>query len=97
MPRVTKICNPDELGKKDENEKKKKQIRHQELEHDIALFVGGICLTVQDVKAVLRVKDDDTARKWLKEENILPVKIRSREHYLARDIAKALKMSQIRA
>jgi hypothetical protein len=46
---------------------------------------------------VLGLRDDKAAKKWLEAENLLPVDINGRKKWLACDIAKALRYSQIRA
>ena len=46
---------------------------------------------------VLGLKDDKAAKKWLDNAHILPVDINGRKKWLACDIAKELRYSQIRA
>lgn len=95
MPRVTKICNPSLLGQP--AAEPKRQVKSKSLENDIVALVGCLCLDIQDVKMVLGLRDDKAAKKWLEAENLLPVDINGRKKWLACDIAKALRYSQIRA
>lgn len=94
MPRIKNYCNPDMLGKP--APEPRRQVRSQGLENDIIQFCG-ICLDLQELKKVLGLKDDKAAKKWLEAENLLPVNINGRKKWLACDIAKALRYSQIRA
>lgn len=94
MPRIKNYCNPDILGKL--APEPRRQVRSQGLENDIIQFCG-ICLDLQELKKVLGLRDDKAAKKWVEAENILPVDINGRKKWLARDVAKALELSKIRA
>ena len=94
MPRIKNYCNPDMLGKP--APEFRRQVRSQGLENDIIQFCG-IWLDLQELKKVLGLKDDKAAKKWAEAENILPVDINGRKKWLARDVAKALELSKIRA
>ena len=74
----------------------RRQVRSQGLENDIIQFCG-ICLDLQELKKVLGLRDDKAAKKWAETENVLPVDINGRKKWLARDVAKALELSKIRA
>lgn len=95
MPRITKICDPSLLGQP--ATAPKRQVKSTPLENDIVALVGCLCLDIQDVKMVLGLKDDKAAKKWLDNAHILPVDINGRKKWLACDIAKELRCSQIRA
>ena len=95
MPRITKICDPSLLGQP--ATAPKRQVKSKPLENDIVALVGCLCLDIQDVKMVLGLKDDKAAKKWLDTAHILPVDINGRKKWLACDIAKELRCSQIRA
>ena len=95
MPRITKICDPSLLGHP--ATAPKRQVKSKPLENDIVALVGCLCLDIQDVKMVLGLKDDKAAKKWLDNAHILPVDINGRKKWLACDIAKELRCSQIRA
>ena len=94
MPRIKNYCNPDRLGKP--APEPRRQVRSQGLENDIIQFCG-ICLDLQELKKVLGLRDDKAAKKWAEAENILPVDINGRKKWLARDVARALELSKIRA
>lgn len=95
MPRITKICDPSLLGQP--ATAPKRQVKSKPLENDIVALVGCLCLDIQDVKMVLGLKDDKATKKWLDNAHILPVDINGRKKWLACDIAKELRYSQIRA
>lgn len=95
MPRIKNYCNPDMLGQP--AAEPKRQVKSKPLENDIVALVGCLCLDIQDVKMVLGLKDDKAAKKWLDNAHILPVDINGRKKWLACDIAKELRCSQIRA
>lgn len=94
MPRIKNYCNPEMLGKS--APEPRRQVRSQGLENDIIQFCG-ICLDLQELKKVLGLRDDKAAKKWAETENVLPVDINGRKKWLARDVAKALELSKIRA
>ena len=95
MPRIKNYCNPDMLGKP--APEPRRQVKSKPLENDIVALVGCLCLDIQDVKMVLGLKDDKATKKWLDNAHILPVDINGRKKWLACDIAKELRCSQIRA
>lgn len=95
MPRIKNYCNPSLLGQP--AAEPKRQVKSKPLENDIVALVGCLCLDIQDVKMVLGLKDDKAVKKWLDNAHILPVDINGRKKWLACDIAKELRCSQIMA